>query len=288
MQNRKPMVLVLAGPNGSGKSTITAFFEKVGKYTNADDIVASTGMDNMEAAILADKMRYESIKKKEDFTFETVLSSDYKMEILRKAKKEGYFIKCVFVLTIDPQINIARIKSREPTDKTVKALNSLHQNGILLCMATGRGYLSIPKFKDITFDVLLTFNGSYVMAGEKIIFRNPLNNNDKHKIIQNLNKMNRAAAISNEHFIVTNGTDEHLEEYFKFGNKTLTIADNFDELCKEDIYQIMCACRKEEYAQILQGTENTQITAWWDKAADIIPLNCGKGNAVNADGLIIQ
>lgn len=66
----------------------------------------------MEAAILADKMRYESIKKKEDFTFETVLSSDYKMEILRKAKKEGYFIKCVFVLTIDPQINIARIKSR--------------------------------------------------------------------------------------------------------------------------------------------------------------------------------
>lgn len=41
MQNRKPMVLVLAGPNGSGKSTITAFFEKVGKYTNADDIVTS-------------------------------------------------------------------------------------------------------------------------------------------------------------------------------------------------------------------------------------------------------
>mgnify|MGYP001188826408 CR=1 FL=1 len=41
------------------------------------------------------------------------------------------------------------------------------------------------------------------MAGEKIIFRNPLNNNDKHQMIQNLNKMNRAAAISNEHFIVT-------------------------------------------------------------------------------------
>ena len=31
MQNRKPMVLVLAGPNGSGKNTITTFFEKVGK-----------------------------------------------------------------------------------------------------------------------------------------------------------------------------------------------------------------------------------------------------------------
>lgn len=112
MQIRKPMVLVLAGPNGSGKSTITTFFERVGQYTNADDIVASTGMDNMEAATLADKMRYESIDRKEDFTFETVLSSDYKLEILKRAKEEGYFIKCVFVLTKDPKINITRIESR--------------------------------------------------------------------------------------------------------------------------------------------------------------------------------
>ena len=35
---------VLAGPNGSGKSTITTFFDKVGKYTNADDVVATTGI----------------------------------------------------------------------------------------------------------------------------------------------------------------------------------------------------------------------------------------------------
>lgn len=54
MQNKKPMILVLAGPNGSGKSTITDFFDKVGKYTNADDVVATTGMNNMEAAVLVD------------------------------------------------------------------------------------------------------------------------------------------------------------------------------------------------------------------------------------------
>lgn len=46
----KPMVLVLTGSNGSGKSTITQYFEKVGEYTNADDVVIATGMDNFEAA----------------------------------------------------------------------------------------------------------------------------------------------------------------------------------------------------------------------------------------------
>ena len=112
MSIKKPMILVLAGPNGSGKSTITQYFEKVGTYTNADDVVAATGMSNEEAARLVDNKRYASIEVKEDFTFETVLSSKYKLDILEKAKAEGYFIKCVFVLTIDPLINVARVKTR--------------------------------------------------------------------------------------------------------------------------------------------------------------------------------
>ena len=109
---RKPMLLCFAGPNGSGKSTITKFFEIAGEYTNADDVVSSTGMENEEAAKFVDKKRYDSIEAKSDLTFETVLSSEYKMDILRKSKAEGYFIKCVFVLTADPELNVARVKSR--------------------------------------------------------------------------------------------------------------------------------------------------------------------------------
>lgn len=113
MFNKKqPMVLVLAGPNGSGKSTITRYFEKVGEYTNADDVVAATGMDNAEAARFVDDKRYTAISEKRDFTFETVLSSEYKLNILRKAKENGYFIKCVFVLTVDARINVARVEAR--------------------------------------------------------------------------------------------------------------------------------------------------------------------------------
>ena len=110
--NRKPMVLVFAGPNGSGKSTITQYFDKVGTYTNADDVVSATGMDNGKAAKYVDEMRYKSIENNEDFTFETVLSSNYKMDILKRAKDEGYFIKCIFVLTVDPLVNVGRVEAR--------------------------------------------------------------------------------------------------------------------------------------------------------------------------------
>lgn len=137
----KPYLLVFAGPNGSGKSTIKSMFEIKGQYTNADDIVASTGMNNLEAAQYVNKLRYKSIENKEDFSFETVLSSAYSMDILRKAKQEGYFIKCVFVLTADPQLNVYRVASRVEKgghdvpkekivtryDKSLKNINELMQ-----------------------------------------------------------------------------------------------------------------------------------------------------------------
>ena len=112
LSDKKPMVLVYAGPNGSGKSTFKDYIPPVGEYTNADEMVAATGMSNEVAAKEADDKRYEAISKKADFSFETVLSSHYKMDLLRKAKKEGYFIKCIFVLTKSPYLNVARVMAR--------------------------------------------------------------------------------------------------------------------------------------------------------------------------------
>jgi len=171
---------------------------------------------------------------------------------------------------------------QEPSENTVLTLKQLKENGILLCMATGRSYTFIPHFPDIAFDVLLTFNGSYVRNSEQVIFRNPLDDRDKYRIIQNLNQMNRPFAISNETMIVAHGIEEDPQWHCVFGKEFTVTADNFDALCDEDIYQIMCLCEEQEYSQILRGTKNAQITAWCDKAADIIPRNSGKGTAVNA------
>ena len=126
MENRKTMVLVFAGPNGSGKSTVTSMITNVGTYINADDIVRSTGCDNLTAAQMAEKMRNECIDNNKDFTFETVLSTPRNIELLKRAKEHDYFIKSVFVLTASPQINIARVGIRKangghdvPKDKII-------------------------------------------------------------------------------------------------------------------------------------------------------------------------
>ena len=56
--------------------------------------------------------------------------------------------------------------------RTVEALQKLRQNGIRLCIATGRTPMEMPKFEGVTFDALLTYNGSYCFTPERDIFKN--------------------------------------------------------------------------------------------------------------------
>ena len=110
---RYPEVMVFAGPNGSGKSTIKRMAKIAGVYINADDIKKTTLCTDLEAAIKAEELREEMLLKEKDFTFETVLSTDRNLSLLRRAKEKGYFIRGIYVLTATSDINVARVNSRE-------------------------------------------------------------------------------------------------------------------------------------------------------------------------------
>lgn len=111
-QDKKPEVVVFAGPNGSGKSTITQSAITRGVYINADVIKASTHCDDLTAAKQAEALREDAIAHKRDFTFETVLSTERNLDLLHRAKEQGYFLRGYFVFTRNPYINVTRVHSR--------------------------------------------------------------------------------------------------------------------------------------------------------------------------------
>ena len=108
-----PEVFVIAGPNGSGKSTITRMAKTVGEYINADDIKKTTLCSDLEAAMKAEDLREKMLCEKKDFTFETVLSTERNLNLLMRAKENGYFVRGIYVLTIDAGVNVARVNARE-------------------------------------------------------------------------------------------------------------------------------------------------------------------------------
>lgn len=108
-----PEIIVFAGPNGSGKTTVTSLAKVIAPYINADDIKIATHCSDLEAAINAEKLRENAMQKRESFTFETVLSTNRNLNLLKRAKENGYFIRCIYVLTSAPDINVLRVEARE-------------------------------------------------------------------------------------------------------------------------------------------------------------------------------
>ena len=120
---RKPVLIVIAGPNGSGKTSTTRLVIKHEwaeqcVYINPDEIAQTKFGDwnNPDAVRQAveycEEWREQLLKDNKDFIFETVLSSDAKVDFLRRAKEEGYFIRMFFICTQNPTINAARIAKR--------------------------------------------------------------------------------------------------------------------------------------------------------------------------------
>ena len=105
-------LLVFAGPNGSGKSTVTSGFDVIGEYVNADLIKAELNCSDVEAAQIAEKTRRYFLERGTDFTFETVLSTPRNLDLMSEAKAKGYRVICIYILTVDPQINIDRVALR--------------------------------------------------------------------------------------------------------------------------------------------------------------------------------
>lgn len=64
------------------------------------------------ASVCADFIRKQLLINKQSFTFESVMSSYDKVELLKLAQASGYRTYLYFVATSDPIINISRVKNR--------------------------------------------------------------------------------------------------------------------------------------------------------------------------------
>jgi predicted ABC-type ATPase len=118
-----PVLLVIAGPNGSGKTTVTVglradrWSESV-EYLNPDDIARDRFGDwnSPEATLAAARWttarREELLAARQGIAFETVFSTDDKLDFVARARAAGYFVRVFFIGTSDPRINAARVAGR--------------------------------------------------------------------------------------------------------------------------------------------------------------------------------
>jgi predicted ABC-type ATPase len=119
----KPVLLVIAGPHGAGKTTVTVQLRQDRwshgvEYLNPDDIAQQRFGDWNSADAVLKAAQWTSARREEllaegaGIAFETVFSTADKIGFVRRARKQGYFVRVFFVGTSDPRINAGRIAGR--------------------------------------------------------------------------------------------------------------------------------------------------------------------------------
>lgn len=178
---KRPTLCVVAGPNGSGKTSTTLQllaneWAEDSLYINPDNIAQeqfgnwNSDKAVMEAAKVATELRYKCLSEKKDFVFETVFSSDEKLDFLRKAHQEGFFIRFFFVCTNSPEINILRIAKRYlngghevPMSKVFSRYYKSIENASLAVEFVDRAYIYDNSIEDHIPQLLYrTMNGKIV------------------------------------------------------------------------------------------------------------------------------
>ncbi len=142
---RKPVLIVIAGPNGSGKTSTTRLVIKHEwaeqcVYINPDEIAQNKFGDWNDVTAVRQAVEYcetwreQLLQERKDFIFETVLSSEGKVDFLKRAKEAGYFIRMFFICTESPTINAARIANRVMEgghDVPIQKIISRYQKAII-------------------------------------------------------------------------------------------------------------------------------------------------------------
>jgi predicted ABC-type ATPase len=119
----KPRLLIIAGPNGTGKTSVTGKILKHEWVEGCDyinpDLIARDKFGDwnsqeaiFKAAKFAEQWREESLQTDKSLIFETVLSAPDKIDFIRRAKQQNFFIRLFFIGTDNPQINASRVAQR--------------------------------------------------------------------------------------------------------------------------------------------------------------------------------
>lgn len=115
-----PRVVVFAGPNGAGKSThADAILStlRIQTFVNADYIARGLSGQNTETVTFtAGRIMLERLHQlaaaREDFAFESTLSSRTFAPFLRELKAQGYGVAIYYFSLVNAQLAVRRVKAR--------------------------------------------------------------------------------------------------------------------------------------------------------------------------------
>lgn len=161
------------------------------------------------------------------------------------------------------------------------AVRKLMQNDILVGLATGRApFLFDFVRKELGIDSFIALNGQYVVHEGKPIYKNPMEPEQLHRLVQ-------LAEAHNHPLVFLNHLEMRANQ-----EKNKDIATGFSDLKIEyplvdpdfyqgrDIFQTLLFCKEEDESLYLNEVNDFQYIRWHDLSLDVLPSVGSKALAI--------
>ena len=182
---------------------------------------------------------------------------------------------------------LVSMRTHEIPASAVRALEALHEAGVLLFIATGRASSEIPASvraldARLPFDGFLTFNGQYCYDAEGTAYRDcPIDPEDVQRIVELAERGVLDVAVMQRSGQFVSGHSPRVVESERNVDSPMPEKDLRLALA-EPTYQFCAYVDPEDTHLFMDVCEHVEHTRWCDLFCDVIPAGGGKPAGIAA------
>ena len=187
-------------------------------------------------------------------------------------------IKAIF---FDIDGTLVSFNTHQIPQSTFKALYDLHNRGIKLFIATGRGKDGLDVLNHFPFDGYITLNGQYCYTEEQLIYENTIVKEDLQSLLNYLDKKPFPCGFTEEHTKYFNMRDERVDEIHRITHNDDHPSGDCSEVIHHKVYQCMCFISEDEEKELLKVMPHCISARWHPLFCDISPIGGTKQKGID-------
>ncbi|WP_147531807.1 Cof-type HAD-IIB family hydrolase [Bacillus marasmi] len=166
-------------------------------------------------------------------------------------------------------------------EKTKQAIQSLKEKGHFVAIATGRAPFMFEDIrKELDIDSFVSFNGQYVVFENKLLYKNPLNIDELHRIHHYSDEKGHPLVFMSEKSMKSSVPHHHYIEE-SLSSLQFSHPEHDDDYYKnKEIYQALLFVEEHEEYLYENTFDDFNFVRWHPFSVDVIPKGGSKADGI--------
>ncbi|NDW11666.1 Cof-type HAD-IIB family hydrolase [Bacteroides sp. 214] len=187
-------------------------------------------------------------------------------------------IKAIF---FDIDGTLVSFKTHTIPTSTIEAINALREKDIKVFISTGRSKTIINNLGKLTFDGFITMNGAYCYAGNEVIYKNSIPNEDIEVLVNRVKKQQLSCVFVQEKRIALCNQSWVTDEFCETLNISPIATISPDEILGKEVFQVSPFITPSQESEFMPLLPHCTSGRWHPSFTDIVAKDNGKDRGMD-------